>query len=168
RVRLAQERDRGGRYGVVLTTGGGLYRYRLGDEVEVAGFEGECPLVRFCGKADRVSDLVGEKLAEPHVRAVLDRAFAALGLAPAFALLAPAEGRPPHYVLFVQGIGPAAARDGLRAAVQAGLEENTYYRHAVGFGQLGAVAVEVLPEGIGPAWAVYERLCLARGQKAGA
>ena len=45
--RLAQELERGGRYRVVLTTGGGLYRYDLGDEVEVTGFAGECPLLRF-------------------------------------------------------------------------------------------------------------------------
>ncbi len=61
--RLAHELDRGGRYSVVLTTGGGLYRYRLNDSVEVVGFEHECPLLRFLGKTDRVSDLVGEKLA---------------------------------------------------------------------------------------------------------
>ena len=52
------------------------------------------PLLRFLGKADRVSDLVGEKLAEQHVRVVLDRLFAGHGLAPRFALLVPMEGRP--------------------------------------------------------------------------
>ncbi len=64
RFRLAHDVDRGGRYRVVLTTGGGLYRYALRDEVEAAGFLRQCPLLRFLGKCDRISDLVGEKLAE--------------------------------------------------------------------------------------------------------
>src|SRR5205085_4734172 len=47
RCRLAHELDRGGRYRVVVTTAGGLYRYQLGDEVEVVGFLHQCPLIRF-------------------------------------------------------------------------------------------------------------------------
>ena len=44
--------QRGGTYSVILTTGGGLYRYQLHDLVEVTGFVGRCPLVRFLGKED--------------------------------------------------------------------------------------------------------------------
>jgi len=166
--RLAHELEAGGRYRVVLTTGGGLYRYQLGDEVAVAGFESECPLLRFLGKSDRVSDLVGEKLAEPHVRGVLDRLFAAHGLAPRFALLVPVAGRPARYRLYLQtaGLGRGDLRH-LRPGLEAGLQENPYYRHALGLGQLGPVEIELLdPEGE-PAWRVYERHCLMRGQKAG-
>jgi hypothetical protein len=165
RPRLAHELDCGGRYRVVLTTGGGLYRYRLGDEIEVVGFEHQCPLLRFCGRADRVSDLVGEKLTEPHVHNVLDRAFATHGLRPTFAMLVPELGPPPHYVLFVQGIGLDPPPAGLRDSVRAGLNENPYYHYAVGLGQLGDVSVELVR---GPAWRVYEERSLVRGQKAGA
>src|SRR5262249_49343993 len=94
---LADERDRGGRYRVVLPTAGGLYRYQLRDEVEVVGFHHQCPLLRFAGKYDGTSDLVGEKLAEPHVRAVLDRLLAARGSQPCFALLVPILARPARY-----------------------------------------------------------------------
>jgi hypothetical protein len=163
---LAHELAEGGRYRVVLTTGGGLYRYQLRDEVEVVGFENECPLLRFLGKADRVSDLVGEKLAEPHVRAVLDRAFLARRLAPRFALLVPVEGRPARYRLYVQLDG-AAPPPGLEADLEAGLGENPYYRHAVRLGQLAPAEVRALDPAGEPGWLVYERRCLARGQKAG-
>jgi hypothetical protein len=163
--RLAHQLDRGGRYRVILTTGGGLYRYPLNDEVEVLGFEQQCPLLRFCGKGDRTSDLVGEKLAEPHVRTVLERALARHVLEPAFALLVPQEGSPPRYVLYLQGVphsNPALAAD-----VQAGLEENPHYRLAVRLGQLAPVQVVVLANEIGPAWRIYEQRCLERGQRAG-
>jgi hypothetical protein len=165
--RLAHELDRGGRYEVVLTTGGGLYRYQLRDEVEVVGFEQQCPLLRFLGKADRTSDLVGEKLAEPHVRAVLDRVFAAHDVSPRFALLVPVEGRPAHYRLYLQAPAPPPHPGTLATALQVGLEENPHYAYAVRLGQLGPVEVQCLdPEGV-PAWSLYEQRALARGQKAG-
>jgi hypothetical protein len=160
--RLAHELDVGGRYCVVLTTGGGLYRYPLRDEVQVVAFENECPLLRFLGKADRVCDLVGEKLAEPHVHLVLDRVFAELGLTPAFALLVPVLGTPSRYRLYVQPGDPG----GLAQRLEAGLRENPYYRHAVAIGQLAPVEVAPL-DGAQDGWRIYERHCLARGQTVG-
>ncbi len=167
RLQLAHQLDRGGRYSVVLTTGGGLYRYQLHDEVEVVGFENECPLLRFLGKRDRTSDLVGEKLSEPHVRAVLDRVFVTHGVTPCFALLVPVEGPPPRYRLYFQGDQAFHADPALQADLEAGLAENPYYRQAVGLGQLAPMEVEVLDPDQEPAWRVYERRCLVLGQKAG-
>jgi hypothetical protein len=165
--RLAHELEEGGRYRVVLTTGGGLYRYQLRDEVGVVGFEGQAPLLRFLGKADRVSDLVGEKLAEPFVRAALDRLFADNGMSPRFALLVPVEGRPARYRLYFQAPAAVALPGTLRAGLEEALQANPYYRHAVALGQLGPAEVHPLASDGEPAWAVYERRCLARGQKLG-
>ncbi len=166
--RLAHELEEGGLYRVVLTTGGGLYRYQLRDEVEVVGFENQAPLLCFRGKADRVSDLAGEKLAEPFVRAVLDRLFADNGLSPQFSILVPVEGRPACYRLYLQLPGGAGALPGvLGAGLEEGLRDNPYYRHAVGLGQLGPAEVHVLDPDGEPAWNVYERRCLAQGQKLG-
>ena len=89
---------------MVLTTGGGLYRYRLQDLVEVTGHTapgGGCPVLRFVGREGHVSDWFGEKLHERHVRTALEGVLAAGALQPEFAMLAcerPAlpdeEGRP--------------------------------------------------------------------------
>ena len=51
RPRLAHELECGGRYQILVTTAGGLYRYCLGDEVEVVGSSDQCPLLRFLGAA---------------------------------------------------------------------------------------------------------------------
>jgi hypothetical protein len=170
RCRLAHELDRGGRYRVVLTTAGGLYRYQLRDEVEVVGFQHQCPLLRFVGKSDATSDLVGEKLAEPHVRAVLDRILAALALEPRFALLVPLLGRPARYRLYVQAIGitgDSPLLSPLRKGVEEGLMENPYYRQAVLGGQLAPVEIVALEPGGDSAWQLYERRYLEEGQKCG-
>ena len=63
---------------MILTTSGGLYRYRLKDIVRVTGFAGSVPLIKFMGKQDKVSDLFGEKLNERFVQDT----FSALGLVP--------------------------------------------------------------------------------------
>ena len=70
-VRLAHELDDGGEYGVVLTTAGGLWRYRLGDRVRVEGRLHATPSLRLVGRTDGVVDRVGEKLSPGFVGAVL-------------------------------------------------------------------------------------------------
>jgi hypothetical protein len=168
-LRTADQLERGGKYQVVVTTGGGLYRYRLGDVVEVVGFENQCPLVRFIGRADRVSDLVGEKLSEAHVREVLDHAFAAHHIAPRFSMLVPVSDLR-CYRLYLQEVdrqSTPALLDSLAESIELGLEKNPYYRHAIQMRQLGQLEIVPLAAWGESAWAVYERVCLARGQRLG-
>ena len=65
----------GKRYTVLLTTGGGLYRYRLLDLVEANGRVGRTPSIRFIGKVASVSDRMGEKLTDGFVAQVLAALF---------------------------------------------------------------------------------------------
>ena len=51
--------------------------------------------------------------------------------------------------------------------VETGLRENPYYYHAVQLGQLGPLEVRMLDGDREQVWRVYERICLARGQKPG-
>ena len=169
-LRMAHQLERGGRYRVVVTTGGGLYRYQLRDEVAVVGFERGCPLLRFLGKADCVSDLVGEKLSEPQVRGVLERVFSSLDLSPDFALVVPIEGTPPGYCLYLQDARlsrPSHTVDGLARSFEEGLGENPYYRYAVSLGQLAPAQVRLLDQPGPSARARYERRCLELGQRLG-
>jgi len=169
-TRLAHELARGGVYQVVMTTGGGLYRYRSGDLVEVVGFEHQCPLLRFIGRTDGVCDRVGEKLSEDHVRRALETTFAEQKLAPRFAMVVPVELPRRRYRLYLQGRNGELTAENLaavRAGVEARLAENPYYDHAVRFGQLARLEVRGLSSHAGLGWQVYERECLKRGQKLG-
>ncbi len=169
-LRMAHQLERGGRYRVVVTTGGGLYRYQLRDEVAVVGFENACPLLRFLGKADCVGDLVGEKLSEPHVRRVLHRTFSSRDLSPTFALVVPVEGTPPRYRLYLQGLKvprESVRLGALAGSLEEGLSENPYYRYAVSLGQLAPAEVTLLKDASQPGRARYERRCLELGQKLG-
>lgn len=127
-VCLPHEAQTGRRYQVLLTTSGGLYRYRLGDEVEVRGWHGALPVLRFAGRVDSVVDLVGEKLSEAFAGRCLEQAGAR-----GFAVLAP-EGD--HYALYTDHDEP-----GLAQRVEAALRESFHYDHARRLSQLGPVRV---------------------------
>jgi hypothetical protein len=165
RPRLAHELEEGRSYSVILTTGGGLYRYALGDTVRVVGRAGPTPLVEFTGRAGSLSDLCGEKLAEAHVARVLDRAAGGLGTRCAFLMLAPEWGYPPYYALFVEAAGaPREALARLAAEVEAGLLSSPSYADCRRLGQLGPVrAVAVNGQGVD----AYLRRCAALGQRPG-
>lgn len=165
---LAHELQHGEHYQVVLTTGGGLYRYALGDLILVTGFWESCPLVRFVGRASGTCDLVGEKLTDMHVRSVLDEVSRALGIAPRFAMLAPDRARRAGYLLFVEC--EAMERQRLRqfvVGVERGLRRNPHYDYAVTLGQLRPLEVRLLagPPGVGGQ--IYQRALAASGMKLG-
>jgi hypothetical protein len=113
---------------------------------------------------------VGEKLAEPHVRVVLNRLIAVLSLQPRFALLVPILARPVRYRLYIQAPGITGGSPlliSLQKGLEDGLMENPYYRHAVAAGQLAPAEVTALDPGGDSAWRLYERRCLAEGQRCG-
>ena len=169
-VRVAHELECDHEYQVILTTGGGLYRYLLGDVVRVVGRYKECPLIEFLGRASASSDLVGEKLHDRHVREVLERSFADEGVAPDFYLLAPVISAKPGYRVFLQLCRATPSSNSLQALatqVQRGLESNPYYQHACRMGQLDGVGIVVLDSSGEPARNVYESVCVQQGQKAG-
>jgi hypothetical protein len=168
-ARLAHQIERGKHYQVVVTTGGGLYRYRLGDFVEVCGFVNHCPLLRFAGRADARCDLIGEKLSDDHARQAIDQALALSQFSARFVMLVPVDQGGPRYRLYLQLAEPgatSAALARLRDDVESLLSQNPYYDHARRFGQLSMLQVHLLAPA-SPAWAVYERACLELGQKLG-
>ena len=97
----AHQVEQGREYSVVVTTGGGFYRYRLEDRVLVTGFLGVTPTLRFLGKADYVSDRYGEKIHAGHVGRVLDTLLT--GVQCRFCMLAPDRlDDGPCYTLFIE------------------------------------------------------------------
>lgn len=75
-----------GDYEIIVTTGGGFYRYCIGDIIRVLEVYPDAPpRIKFLRRKGAVSDLFGEKLTEDFVRGVLKK----LGAEDNFCLLAP-------------------------------------------------------------------------------
>ncbi len=66
-ILLASELETGRRYGILLTTAAGLYRYKINDIVEVTGFYRRTPLVSFIRKAGEMANITGEKMHVNHI-----------------------------------------------------------------------------------------------------
>jgi hypothetical protein len=152
---LADELDAGQQYAVVISTGGGLYRYLLDDVIEVVGRVRQCPLIRFVGRQGLVSDWFGEKLNEAFVAGVLREV---LGTSPSFAMLA-CDTDIPAYVLYIDGEIPEKAA----ADIEACLRQNFHYDYARFLGQLGPLQICRVPG----AAEMYQQFCMRGGQKAG-
>lgn len=159
----AHELRRGGEYSPVLTTGGGLYRYHLKDVVRCLGHYHQAPLVRFEGKQDRVSDLVGEKVNARQVDLALEKARSDHGLDWRFALLAPGDGTPPGYVLYIESDADDRTIEGSVRDLEAYLSTGHHYRYARDLGQLAPMDWVRVRDG----WDGYERIMVSRGMRSG-
>ena len=159
-VHLAHQIQKGRTYSVMVTTGGGLYRYQLHDVIEVVGHWMQIPCIRFLGKADHISDWFGEKLEERFVARVLETVFAKHGLRPTFAMLAPEEGDRFRYVLYLES---DAHLPELEEALDSALRANFHYNYCRKLGQLAVVEIVYVRNGV----ETYLKACQARGQKLG-
>jgi hypothetical protein len=147
-------------YSVVVTTGGGLYRYRLRDRIRVTGFLEQTPSIRFIGKEDGVSDLYGEKLSDSFIAEILTRLLPEFAPETRFSLLAPEhEGRATRYVLFIDSLASRPLEFAER--LESELRGNPHYAYCVHLGQL-------LPATIAPIERGSDRLYLAKLQADGA
>lgn len=125
------EVQKGKKYKVALTTGGGLYRYMLGDWVEITDFWHKVPVIRFLAR-DNVVDLVGEKLEYSFVRNVIQR------IKPKnveIAFIRPSKSKIPKYKLYLYP-SVCVDIDKLAAKLDEELKNNFSYKAAREIGQL--------------------------------
>jgi hypothetical protein len=161
-ARLAHELREGDVASVIVTTGGGLHRYRLQDRIAVTGFVLRTPSVRFLEKEDQVSDRFGEKLHAGFAAELIARLRRELGLAGGLAFLAPdeREGRA-CYTLF---LAAPSAPAGAAARLEALLEESFHYAHCVRLGQLAPARIFLVAgDGLAP----FHEACRRQGQRLG-
>ncbi len=90
----------GDRYRIVVTALNGLYRYDVGDVVEVEGFYNSAPIVVFRHRQGGVVSATSEKTTEQHIIQTLQRLQQTFDIAVEnFCITLSKEGIPPHYLL---------------------------------------------------------------------
>ena len=142
-VRLVHELCAGQTYEVIVTTAGGLWRYRLLDRVQVTGFIGQTPSLQFLGRSGNVSDLFGEKLSEAFVTEAIQETLATLDMTQSFVLLAPDEDAAGcRYTLYFEGKPPSHLAELLDRAFR----RNPHYTYCRDLGQLLPVRLFAITE----------------------
>ncbi|WP_437507722.1 GH3 auxin-responsive promoter family protein [Sorangium sp. So ce1099] len=148
-VRRIDELSEGERYELVVTTHGGLYRYRMGDVIEVARHHRRTPVVAFIYRRGSLLNIAGEKTSEHALHHALDQALSkeALGLVD-FSAMEDAESAPKRYVIFVELTEDSrpASVERLAARLDEALREaNPYY--ATLRGRLGPPSLHLVQPG---------------------
>jgi hypothetical protein len=143
-------------YEVVITTSGGLYRYKTFDVVQCMGYKNQRPILRFIGRKNRTSDLVGEKLTEAFVAGILHEVSG-------FAMLVPQhEHTPPYYQLVVDKKNKTySAR--LLESIEEKLHVNPQYAYARTLNQLAPLKIVPIENPI----SLYSDYVITQGQSIG-
>tara|TARA_B110000196_G_C21141000_1_gene663813 strand:- start:415 stop:1947 length:1533 start_codon:yes stop_codon:yes gene_type:complete len=63
-IYLADDLKQYEQYEVIMSTGNGIMRYRTDDIIEATNFIGKTPTIKFIGRKNKFSDIVGEKVSE--------------------------------------------------------------------------------------------------------
>ena len=143
--KLLDELELGERYCVVVTTNAGLYRYNTNDIVEVTGFYHKIPIVKFVGRINNFSDIVGEKLKNSFVEKQVLTTLEENNIKSEFLLFAPVKNETEEifYTLFLE-----IKKDGrkfnwkqIENEINSSLCKAFHYEYAYKLGQLGKVRV---------------------------
>jgi len=138
KILLAHQLKRGHYYETIITTAGGLYRYRLGDIIKIEGFNKQCPLIKFVGRSNFISDIRGEKLNELFVAAILKKIFTKHKINFNFSMLAPVKkGGGIFYALFIENQDLSKEKlQGIKKDLDYNLSKNYHYENCCKLGQL--------------------------------
>lgn len=147
-TKLAHEIEVGKRYSVIVTTGGGLYRYHMQDCVRVVDHLKQCPVITFVGKSDKIVDLCGEKLNEQFVSTLLEEIFAKYKIRPEFFMIAPCQDKERkcyYYSLFLKlsesaTVGINALQE-MNSDAEFSLRKNFHYDYCRELGQLQSLRI---------------------------
>lgn len=149
-IKLISDINIGKQYEVVITTAGGLYRYKTGDIIEIINKKNQIPIIKFLGRKNNVSDLFGEKLNTTFLKNVISK----LNINAEFYMFAPKSN---GYVLYIKTNKPIPDID-------KELCDNFHYDYCRKLGQLKKLKVFKLE---GNPINEYIDFCIKKGQKIG-
>jgi auxin responsive GH3 family protein len=152
----------GREYELVITTYAGLYRYRVGDILRVAGFHNAAPQFRFVRRKNVLLSIESDKTDEAELQRAVDRASALLrerGAAVAeYTSHACTRSIPGHYVIYWELLATSNGAEAAAAAVGGDVLErcclemeealNSVYRQSrVADGSIGPLEIRVVRSG---------------------
>ena len=104
------ELRKGMRYELLFTSHSGLYRYEMGDVIEVSGFHGQAPVVRFCYRKHQIVNIAGEKCNQEQLEAAIEEFARGAGLRIAgYSVQEDLSGALPRYLFYIEYEGALAA-----------------------------------------------------------
>ncbi len=164
-VLLSHQLEVGQRYGILLTTAAGLYRYDINDIVEVTGFYRRTPLIAFVRKGKDMANLTGEKMHVNHILLAMSQVQQQFALPVGVYRMVPnlEEMRYDLYLELTEGRSPTWLQDTILPAIDAALAQvNLEYAQKRLSRRLNPLCLYIMRSG----WAEAEcRQAIAQSQR---
>uniref|UniRef100_A0A8B9HWU9 GH3 domain containing n=1 Tax=Astyanax mexicanus TaxID=7994 RepID=A0A8B9HWU9_ASTMX len=153
---LMHQVEEGKNYELVITNATGLYRYRIGDIVKVAGFHNQCPVVEFLYRRGQMLNVRGEKVSEAMFLGALKNAVSQWPgaklvdycCAESGILGDSSGGAQPHYQVFLELKGVRNLTEEQRYKLDCCLQaDSAVYRSFRIKGSIGPMRVQLVSQG---------------------
>ncbi|MBQ4311649.1 MAG: GH3 auxin-responsive promoter family protein [Oscillospiraceae bacterium] len=141
------ELETGKRYEIIITTLSGLYRYRIGDVIEVTGRYGEAPVIKVCYRKGLVMNIADERMnlsqLEPAVMLFEEKT----GISTLqYCFSGEMNDTAPRYVMYIEG-APADTQNAGKILDECLCKFGVNYKNERSIGSLGMPAVKALRAG---------------------
>lgn len=150
KILLTHELEIGKKYRILYTTSGGMYRYDIGDILEVTEMYNNTPSVKFVRKVGQSCNIVGELMSVNHVNEAIEKTFSKFNIRSNFYCLVPVYKVPPHYTLlieFVDEIDNNTKQEFAKFFDKSICELNLDYESFRDDKQLGQITLSILEKG---------------------
>lgn len=138
----------GTKYEILITTLSGVYRYAIGDVVEVVGFEGQAPIVRVCYRKSQVINIADEKMnvrqLENAMRKFQRRAECS---AEGYCVDGDYTKRRPRYMLYLEMAGGQLPENAEEILDECLMESCFGYKRDRELAELDKVKIQLIPKG---------------------
>jgi len=153
----------GERYEFLFTNRSGLYRYRMGDVLEVTGWYGQIPVIKFCYRRNQVLNLAGEKYNVQQLEQAVRRFSTVTGAKVKGFCVQEELTDGPHYLVYLE-CGPRRISDGDRVLEACFCAANCEYAGCRRLNEIRRLRLEYLPEG---SFERYEAYLVSKGVSIG-
>lgn len=163
RIYTIRDVEVGSKYEILITTLSGMYRYAIGDVVEVVGFEGQAPVVRVCYRKSQVINIADEKMnvrqLENAMRKFQRRAECS---AEGYCVDGDYTKRLPCYILYLELADGELPEDAAEILDECLMESCSGYKRDRELAELGKVFIQPVPKG---AFKAYGRFMAKLGRR---
>lgn len=148
KILLISELRVGGKYEPVFTNRSGLYRYRLGDVVEVVGRYGKAPVVKYCYRINQAVNIAGEKTNCEQLAAAVKRFSELTGADVAGYCVCADNSEPiPRYLFYIERTENDPVENADEILEECMREANFDYRSCVNMNEIAPLKLLFLRSG---------------------
>lgn len=163
RIYTIRDVEVGSKYEILITTLSGMYRYAIGDVVEVVGFEGQAPVVRVCYRKSQVINIADEKMnvrqLENAMRKFQRRAECS---AEGYCVDGDYTKKLPRYILYLELADGKLPEDAAEILDECLMESCSGYKRDRELAELDKVFIQPVPKG---AFKAYGRFVAKLGRR---